>query len=225
MPRLLELYTSIQGEGPRTGEPTQFVRFAGCNLRCPGWPCDTQHAIEPSLYRTNSRILTPQGIAEAIQPWPMNLCLTGGEPFIQKHTDLQELVQLVKAQGYTVEVFTNGTIEIPQWAFTDCQIMLDWKLPGSGEDLVMNSYRYENLGYLRRGSGVKFIVVDHFDLEAAYNTWLAYNEITEAQFWVGAAWGRISDEAIINFVLENRLPWRLNVQMHKHIWPADKQGV
>jgi len=68
--RLSELYTSIQGEGPRVGQPVQFMRFAGCNLRCPSWPCDTQHAIDAARYRHEWETVTPEELAGRVPAWP-----------------------------------------------------------------------------------------------------------------------------------------------------------
>jgi 7-carboxy-7-deazaguanine synthase len=137
--RLVEHYASVQGEGPRVGVPTQFVRFAGCNMRCPLWPCDTQHAIQPSIWRTNSRKVLAHELADAViamaeATGATNICLTGGEPFMQNNVELRTLVENLFYEGpYTIEAFTNGSFEWPTWALQHVFFILDWKLAGSGE--------------------------------------------------------------------------------------------
>lgn len=226
--KLLELYESIQGEGPRTGVPTTFVRFAGCNLRCPGWPCDTQHAIEPGIWRDFAVNQTPVKVSEGVSPLISNVCITGGEPLIQKAIEMEELVQELRADGHMIELFTNGTQPIPAYMHGNVNIMMDWKLTGSGEVLseAQKTTRVTNVRDLHPTDGIKFVVKNKEDLAEAFQVWANLRDTVVAQFWVGAVWGEITDQDIIKFVLNNRpLPWRLNVQQHKHIWPADMQGV
>src|SRR5215831_11620988 len=125
MMRLSEIYASLQGEGPRVGLPTIFVRFAGCNLRCPGWPCDTPYAIDPATSRKEWLTRTPHQIAEDISmviatSGATNICFTGGEPFLQPSEEFHKLLVelVVLAQGLTFEAFTNGTLEWPTWRCT-----------------------------------------------------------------------------------------------------------
>src|SRR3954453_11653509 len=119
--RLSEVYLSVQGEGPRVGLPTVFVRFAGCNLRCEGWACDTPFAIYPEMYRQDSVLLDPGDIADRIlqvaNPGTASICFTGGEPYLQNHDALFELVKILSQHYDQFEVFTNGTIVYPEWAF------------------------------------------------------------------------------------------------------------
>lgn len=227
--KLLELYTSVQGEGPHTSEPTQFVRFAGCNLRCPGWPCDTQHAIHPKLYKDVAENLTgAQIVRERLADWPKHICLTGGEPFIQKEIELEEFVQEARAAGYTIECFTNGTQLIPNWTLGRVRFMMDWKLSNSGE--VMDRYRdarMANAVRLNKHDGIKFVVATPGCLDEAATVYAGLiQQGVEAQIWIGAVWNRgLSDAAIVDYIMTHKLPWNLNIQTHKYIWHPDKQGV
>lgn len=227
---LSELYTSIQGEGPNVGQPTQFVRFAGCNLRCPGWPCDTEHAINPSIWRREAERLKPEQLVDKLALWPRALTLTGGEPFMQDIEELEEFFWETLSRGYTTDVFTNGTFEFPEWAIAHCTIIFDWKLGGSGESHRNNTIRNNNLERLDRRHAVKFTVKDINDLEEAryyYETWQGKSHfpLPFQIFFVGGVWGQIADVEIIEFVEKHQLPWRLNVQLHKHIWKAEERGV
>ena len=114
MLRTVEIYHSYQGEGPQTGKPTTFVRFAGCNLKCPAWPCDTQHAIDPKLFRDKQTFWkdTPSLIDEILSFKCENVCLTGGEVFLQPQVELTHLVMHLKGEGAFVECFTHGTLVI-----------------------------------------------------------------------------------------------------------------
>jgi 7-carboxy-7-deazaguanine synthase len=225
---LLELYTSVQGEGPRTGQPTTFVRFAGCNMRCPGWPCDTQHAIEPELWKPLHTKLSAQGVADRVPAWPLNICLTGGEPLIQSAGEMQTLVEALWDAGHTVEMFTNGSRPLPSWAHGRVRFMMDWKLPGSGEGETKREQRLANAKNLHPLDGIKFVCVDQADVDAAAQTWydLVMHYEVMAQFWIAKAWGRdLTDEFLVDYIVEKKLPWNLNVQVHKTIWDPDKKGV
>jgi 7-carboxy-7-deazaguanine synthase len=226
--RLSELYTSVQCEGPNTGRMVQFVRFAGCNMRCPGWPCDTQHAIDPKLFMAEggSQSVTPDALLEMVQaagPW--DLCLTGGEPFLQREAELQEFVQRARRLGYKVECFSNGSFPYPGWAISDIQFIMDWKLEGSGEAGTAIQVRRENASRLKRTDAIKFVVVDETDMEEAVVVWNSLRQETLAQFWMGAAWDRISTDEVIEFVQKNKLPFNINVQVHKMLWNPDARGV
>lgn len=236
MLRLSEIYTSVQGEGPRTGQPTIFVRFAGCNMRCPGWPCDTQHAIDPAIWRYQSEKLQPSDLGRQIESLAFNkgarnICLTGGEPFMQNHDDLYDMIKYLTPPKpwCTFEVFTNGSYKFPEWTKEpeiDMHFNMDWKLVGSGEAQTALDIRYENALWLKKTDGIKFVVKNYKDLLEAR---LIYETLRDrgckAQFWVGAVWGEITDAAIVDFIQEWKVSWNLNVQVHKYIWNADERGV
>lgn len=227
--RISEIYTSIQGEGPRTGEQTIFVRFAGCNLRCPGWPCDTPHAIFPELYRNEWESYSVEDLVEKIAKVDsgrhMNICFTGGEPFLQNHEAFQELV-LHLWETHTLEVFTNGTIEYPVWAFEFLYFIMDWKLPGSGED-PHNKVRLMNLARLQPGDAIKFVCADRADYDLALGLWLTHVRgftPNELLVYAGPVWGKLEAKDLVEWILEDKLPWLLNIQMHNYIWPVNERA-
>ncbi len=226
--KVLEHYTSVQGEGPRTGTLTQFVRFAGCNMRCPGWPCDTQHAIQPELYRGKYEEMSPAALAMAIMTQyereaAKNVCFTGGEPFMQKQDELLEVIASLSTYSY--EFFTNGSFLIPNLP-DRAIVMMDWKLAGSGEAKNHRETRFENAYNLRSCDGIKFVVKDYRDLAEAVDVYTELKTVgCNAQFWVGSAWSEIHESFLVEWLKGSRMPWKLNVQVHKYIWPADKIGV
>lgn len=235
--RLSEIYRSVQGEGPRVGLPTTFVRFAGCNLRCPGWPCDTQHAIDPGLYRHEWKQVQPVGLADEIllmTPAGGNVCLTGGEPFLQPAQEMVFLIRNLGLGGCTVECFSNGTLEIPQDVFEDVEFIFDWKLPGSGETAVnanvfeTNLHRAFESCYGLDRHAIKFTVADFADFEEATERWKTLKRRlkgNEPITFVAPVWGAVEPKELVGWLLDTGLPWRLNLQVHKMIWPEDMRGT
>ena len=224
--RLSEIYTSVQGEGPNTGHPIQFVRFGGCNMRCPGWPCDTVFAIDPKFADTWDSV-TAEQVFSRLWMNPHRICITGGEPLTQRSSEMDDFVKLCLTDGFSIDLFTNGSMILPHWVFNArVTVVMDWKLEGSGEGQTGYPNRVANAKVLHRKDAIKFVVVDRQDLhEAARVTRDFAMADVQASLWVGAAWGRITPEEVIDFILEENLPWRLNVQTHKYIWKPDERGV
>lgn len=229
--RLNEHYTSIQGEGPNTGKLTQFVRFSGCNMRCPGWPCDTQHAILPELYRGDPK-LDPEVLAfdcvnKALSTGASHVCITGGEPFMQDSAHLGTLVKTLLRHGVTVDIFTNGSFDFPMWITeAGVTVVMDWKLPGSGEAATRVETRAENLQLLGPKDAVKFVVKDQHDLDHIKKLIEAGVTNARCQIWIGRVWeSELTNDDLIKFLNDNALPWSLNVQMHKYLWPDIERGI
>lgn len=235
--RISEIYTSVQGEGPRTGTPTQFVRMGGCNLRCPLWPCDSQFAIDPILYRHEWRQVTPEKLLDGgdIETWPKNICLTGGEPFLQPYSELEELVRGLTNRGYKVECFSNGTLLYPPWATKLISFIMDWKLTGAGDDLSKyTKVRFKNLKQLGTKDALKFTVASREDFDEAINFYMTYvmtGKGTRAGMraplttYVGAVWGKVEEKELAEWLLKEHLPLRMNVQLHNHIWDRTQRGI
>jgi 7-carboxy-7-deazaguanine synthase len=226
--RLSEHFVSPQGEGPRTGILTQFVRFAGCNMRCPGWPCDTQYAIDPAIWRHDSYKRDPDALAADVlaqtkETGSVMVNLTGGEPFMQDHDLLEQFIARLDG-SYTIECFSNGSYLYPYWAIQRINFVLDWKLGGSGEADTAWENRYTNVKQLWAKDSVKFVVASIEDLHEARKIWNGIHEHTAAEFWVGAAWAKYENADIVEFVKEFKLPWRLNVQLHNYVYEPQERG-
>ena len=239
MLRVSEVYPSVQGEGPRVGSPTIFVRFAGCNLRCPGWPCDTPHAIDPRKYRNEWRLLDTYSVTELVcaeGPSGANICFTGGEPFLQPSNDLEELIERLSDRGFTIfEIFTNGTRPFPYWTSELAYIIMDWKLPGSGEEAEdLLAERHSNVMGLGPEDVIKFTVKDHKDLSRASWTWSELQarfrqaDRIEAEWpkvFCGPVWGKMDAADVADWILEHEPSWRLNLQTHNIIWDRNQRGI
>jgi organic radical activating enzyme len=183
------------------------------------------------LYKNDPRP-DPNEIVEAANVLRGNtganrICITGGEPFLQDNVLLRAVVTYLTRDGFTVDLFTNGTLPFDTWVVSPkVTVCMDWKLAGSGEGSVAIDKRVENYTILRQKDAVKFIVKNNDDLWEAVNVFkylMTVNE--EPRFYVGAVWGNISDAEIVDFIMQHQLPWWLNVQVHKHVWEETTRGV
>jgi 7-carboxy-7-deazaguanine synthase len=234
--RVSEIYPSVQGEGPRTGQTTVFLRFGGCNLRCPGWPCDTQHAIQPE-YRKDWAVWDSIDLANKVDEVAYNagahlITLTGGEPFLQPKAALHEMCDNLWGRGYEIEAFTNGTLLYPTWAMDNISMIVDWKMPGSGESSLLPQ-RIDNLQKMSERQkaptvehAVKFVCKDWIDVGEAVKLYMQYKDtIFDVRWYYGRVWDSVLSNAdLVEFVMENQLPWSLNVQLHNYIWDPQERG-
>jgi 7-carboxy-7-deazaguanine synthase len=229
MLRVTEVYLSTQGEGPNVGDRTVFVRFAGCNLRCPLWPCDTPFAIYPEQYRNTWIRMDAEQLVSRVQQVTnrdkgVRVCFTGGEPMIQHTDSLMELIYRLKSLGYEMEMFTNGTLLYPVELLKEVRVVMDWKLPGSGED-PFNRERIANLKNLDWRQSIKFVCADKTDYAEAAAIWDKYIVgTTDARVYYGVAWGKLDAKELVAWVLEDQLPWTLNIQVHNLIWDPKERG-
>ena len=243
MLRLLEHYTSVQGECDFAGMPTQFVRFAGCNLKCAGWPCDTPYAIFPKLYLPEQKLvpvrdpgrdnLMHEIIERADETGAGNICLTGGEPMLQPFNDILDLILGLVALPHrikSVEMFSNGTLLYATDIMRFCSIRMDWKLPGSHEDQSGSGWdnriqNYHQMAEWKRHT-IKFTIKDQNDFETAMAIYDKYAMDTwPGSIYAGPVWNSEFTAAdIADGILANKLPWKLNIQAHNYIWPAQERG-
>lgn len=232
--RISEIYASIQGEGPRTGMGTIFLRFGGCNLRCPGWPCDTIFAIDPKFRNEWTKRSTSDTAAEVFDLADdrniANVCLTGGEPFLQPHDELKDIVDFLIENDINVEAFSNGQIAYPDWAFNQVDFVMDWKLNGSGNPATGSdetlALQKGNIAQLKPTDGVKLVIKHMDDFKQAREVWMDYHNITAAQWWAGVVWeGSFREADLVELIQKYELPWNLNVQTHKYLWKPEARGV
>jgi 7-carboxy-7-deazaguanine synthase len=232
MLRLLEHYTSTQGEGPQVGVMSQFVRFAGCNLRCPLWPCDSQFAINPRLFEHEYINVTPEELTNRIRRMEgaagaRNIVFTGGEPFLQKKADLLQTMIELEGEGFTFEAFTNGTLPfLTEMLARGLQPVMDWKLPGSGEG-APSVIRLSNLKMMKEyyAGVIKFTIADRADYDAAIDIWRNYLSDGYLPVYAGPVWDKLKAEQLVGWIKQNRLPWILNVQVHNYVFGAHTRGT
>lgn len=219
--QVAEIFTSINGEGTRAGEPAVFVRFKGCNLRC-GY-CDTMWANEAGC---PCREMSPSEIHEYIKETGIrDVTLTGGEPLLQK--SMPELLELLlEDETLSIEIETNGAVDIEP--FTDINgkrplFTLDYKTPSSGCEESMKLSNYE---YLLPDDTVKFVSGSREDLEKALYIIKKYNLTARCHTYISPVFGQIDPAEIVDFMIKNKMNGtRLQIQIHKVIWDPDRRGV
>ena len=211
--RIHEIYASIQGESTFAGLPCTFVRLSRCNLRC-RW-CDTPQAFEGGTSMKRSEVLE-----RALAHGTPLVELTGGEPLLQAGA-IPLLRELCDA-GRTVLLETSGERDI---SGVDPRVhrIMDLKAPGSDES---HRNRWENVGHLTQRDEVKIVLADRADYEWAKNVIAEHDLATRVrQVLVSPVWGELAPKDLVAWVLDDGLPVRVQIQMHKVIWDADTQGV
>lgn len=215
--KVIEKFLSINGEGIKSGELAVFIRFQGCNLRCPY--CDTKYSYINPKYQE----LEVEEIIDYIKSTNVyNVTLTGGEPLIQP--DVDKLINELSNLGYRVELETNGSVDISKYVgLNGVSFTLDYKGPSS---LMEDKMNLENYKYLGKNDVVKFVCGSDLDLLKAKEIILKYhlNEYTNP--FISPMFGEIELEKIVDFMKDNNLNGvRLQLQIHKIIWDKDKRGV
>ena len=208
-----EIYESVQGESTFAGVPCAFVRLTGCNLRC-SW-CDTEKAFYGGTRMNRSEVLE-----KALAFGTPLVELTGGEPLLQPGT-IPLLRELCDA-GRTVLIETSGEADVSQ---VDARVhkIMDLKAPSSGES---HRNRWENLGHIGNTDEIKFVLKDRADYDWMKATISSRNlPALGCALLVSPVWGSLDPKDLVKWLLEDKLPVRLNMQIHKVVWGATAQGV
>ena len=213
--RIAELFASIQGESTYAGRPCFFIRLSGCPYRCSY--CDTLFAQDFAYGREYS---IDEIIKEVKKSGLMLVEVTGGEPLAQPDTPL--LVNALLEAGFEVMLETNGGFDIKPIS-AKVKRILDCKLPSSK---MADKNLYANYQQLTEHDEVKFVVGSREDYEFALNIVRQYDLAAKtANLLVSPVWGTVAFEKIVEWILQDNAPFRFQLQMHKIIWGADKQGV
>jgi 7-carboxy-7-deazaguanine synthase len=210
--KICEIFASIQGESSYAGLPCIFVRLTGCNLRCTY--CDTVYAYEEGVEMNADQILDEVG-KQGLQL----VEITGGEPLLQK--DVLSLISRLLDLGYKVLIETNGTVDIKD-VDERAIIIMDVKTPGSG---MTDSLNTENLGRLKKGDELKFVITDRPDYDWAVSLIGKYGLAERCAILFSPSFGAIEASDLAQWIVRDRLPVRFNLQLHKHIFPKDERGV
>ncbi len=229
---ITEIFKSVQGEGTRAGLPCVFVRLTGCNLRCT-W-CDTAYAFHGGTKMTVDEVL--HRVAELsgkrsktgnVRPAIPLVELTGGEPLLQE--EIYPLAEKLLAAGHTVLIETSGERFIGRLPGAVIKIV-DVKCPDSGE---ADTFQMDNLAALGPEDEVKFVLATRRDYEFARD-FTARHRLAERVRQVlfspvskdpGGKWPELSARTVSEWLLEDALPVRLSLQLHKFIWDPAARGV
>lgn len=208
-----EIFFSIQGESSHAGRPCVFVRLTGCDLRC-HW-CDTPYAFDEGR-----RISVEQVVAEVEAHGCTLVEITGGEPLLQP--DVYPLMDRLLASGKTVLLETGGHIDISRVPSAVIKVV-DVKCPGSGESERAD---LANLRRLAAHDEVKFVIRDRQDYEFARRV-VAEHRLADrcVAVLMSPVHRVLQPQQLAEWVLTDRLPVRVQVQLHKYIWGDDVRGV
>jgi len=226
---ITEIFKSIQGEGTRAGLPCIFVRLTGCNLRCT-W-CDTAYAfhggqkvaVDEVMERVESLNRRPDGSAAGVSL----VELTGGEPLLQE--EIYPLAERLLAAGYTVMIETSGERFIGRLPKEVIKIV-DVKCPDSGET---DTFEPRNLEELGANDEVKFVISSRKDYEFAREFSREHRlgeRVREVLFSPvhddpNGKWKGLEPRELVEWMLEDGLPVRLGLQLHKIVWDPAMRGV
>lgn len=203
--RVTEIFYSLQGETNTSGLPTVFVRLTGCPLRCTY--CDTEYAFTGGSWMTIDQIL--QTVADYS---PQYVCVTGGEPLAQPNC--KSLLAQLCDNDYIVSIETSGAMEI---SGTDPRVarVLDLKTPASGE---VQRNRLGNIDELRDTDSVKFVICDRGDYDWSCGLLSKYDLASRCEVLFSPSHEQLQANTLADWILEDRLPVRLQIQLHKYLW-------
>lgn len=209
---MTEIYPSIQGESTHAGKPCVFVRLTGCNLRCT-W-CDSVFTFTGGQWRALDEV-----VEEAHAFGIHTVELTGGEPLLQPAAI--PLMQQLLERGHEVLLETSGSLSIA--AVPDgVHVILDLKPPDSGE---VERNLWENLPLLQRHHEVKFVIASRRDYEWSRDVLREHALAERCTVLFSPAWGKVPLADLASWILEDRLPVRFQVQLHKVVWDPEARGV
>jgi 7-carboxy-7-deazaguanine synthase len=218
--QVTEIFRSIQGESTYAGMPCIFVRLTGCNLRCV-W-CDTAYAFHGGKSMSVEEVMDAvRNLSERDGNRLLNLVeVTGGEPLLQK--DALPLIDRLLERNYRVLIETSGERDISQLPAPVVRVV-DVKCPGSGEG---GTFRMENLASLAPRDQLKFVLADRQDYEWAREFLKEHRlqDKVEAVIF-SPVFGGLESRLLAAWILEDGLPVRLGLQLHKFIWDPETKGV
>jgi 7-carboxy-7-deazaguanine synthase len=213
MLKINEIYHSIQGESTSTGRPCVFIRLTYCNLRCTY--CDTEYAFY------DGKDLSVQQVIDEVEKYKCKFVeITGGEPLVQMEECL-ELMNSLCDLGFEVMLETGGSLPIEDIDHR-VKIIMDLKCPSSGME---RKNFYDNLKYLKTTDELKFVIGNREDYEWTKSILDKYNFYGKCLILFSVVFGELEPVELVNWILEDKLDVRFQMQMHKFIWDPETKGV
>ena len=203
--KINEIFFSLQGETSRAGLPTVFVRLTGCPLRCSY--CDTEYAFH------DGKTLELGALLAEVAKYPTRyVTVTGGEPLAQKHCIA--LLEALCDAGYSVSLETGGALDISK---VDSRVsrIVDIKTPGSMEE---QKNLWSNLDFLNQRDEIKFVLMDRADYEWAKRVFEERKLSSISPVLFSPVQGKLSSKDLAEWILEDGLHVRMQIQLHKLIW-------
>jgi 7-carboxy-7-deazaguanine synthase len=210
--RITEVYASVQGESTHVGKPCVFVRLTGCNLRCT-W-CDSAFTFTGGTHREVDAV-----VAEAHAFGIHTVEVTGGEPLVQRAAI--PLMERLLALGHEVLLETSGSRSIEDVPAA-VHVIMDLKPPDSGE---ARANLWSNLELLRPHHEVKIVVASRDDYRWARDAIAEHDLTARCPVLISPVWGMVDPKDLAEWMVADRSRARMQVQLHKVVWPADARGV
>ena len=212
MLKVNEIYFSIQGESSKAGLPCVFVRLTYCNLRCTY--CDTEYAFYEGKDYTIEQILTE------VKKYQCKLVeVTGGEPLVQE--ECNELMKILCDDGYDVMLETGGSLPLKN-VDSRVKIIMDLKCPSSG---MIKKNLYENIDSIKSTDEIKFVIGSREDYEWCKEIIKKYDLTNKCDVLFSVVFGELEPVMLVDWILEDKLKVRFQLQMHKFIWDPAAKGV
>ena len=212
MLRVNEIYHSIQGESSKSGLPCVFVRLTYCNLRCTY--CDTEYAFYEGEDKSIEKILNE------VKKYNCKLVeVTGGEPLVQKET--LELMKRLCNEGFDVMLETGGSLPIKD-IDERVLIIMDLKCPSSKME---KKNLYENINFLKPTDELKFVIGNREDYDWSKKIISEYDLKDKSKILFSVVFGELEPVSLVNWIIEDKLDVRYQLQMHKYIWHPETKGV
>lgn len=211
--KVCEIFASIQGESSYVGLPCVFIRLSGCNLRCSY--CDTSYSYDEGTE------ISEEEIYKKIKNFGIGLIeITGGEPLLQSNAVLPFIDTLIK-DGLKVLIETNGSLDIKS-VNPQAVIIMDIKTPGSG---MHERMLLENLDFIKKDDEIKFVLTNRKDYEWARKFIETYKLLNRCKVLFSPTYKLLPPNLLAHWIIEDKLPVRLNIQLHKYIFGEDLRGV
>ena len=212
MLKVNEIYHSIQGESTNTGLPCVFIRLTGCNLRCTY--CDTEYAFFDGKEKSIDEII------DDVKKYNCKLVeVTGGEPLMQDESI--ELMKKLCDEDFDVMLETAGNMPIKD-VDDRVKIIMDLKCPSSG---MMDKNLYENVDHLKKEDEVKFVIGNRKDYDWMKEIIGKYDLQNKCTLLASVVFGTLEPLTLVNWILEDKLDVRFQLQIHKFIWHPETKGV
>lgn len=210
--KINEIFYSIQGESSMAGLPCIFIRLTYCNLRCSY--CDTEYAFYEGTDYAIEEILTE------IKKYNCNLVeVTGGEPLVQK--EVLPLMKILCDSGYDVLIETGGSLSIKE-VDQRVKVIMDFKCPSSK---MAEKNLFENINYLKKNDEVKFVIGNREDYDWSKNVIDKYQLTEKCAVLFSNVFSELEPVQLAEWILNDNLKVRFQIQMHKYIWSPTKRGV
>jgi 7-carboxy-7-deazaguanine synthase len=209
--KIFEIFYSLQGESSRVGLPTIFIRLSGCPMR--GHYCDTAYAFH------GGSMMTVDEIIKTIKKYDTRyVTVTGGEPLAQK--EVLSLLKVLADQNYEVSLETGGGLSIKE-VDPRIKIILDIKTPESGEE---KKNHWDNLNLIHSKDEIKFVLCSREDYDWAKKILHQYKLTEKCDVLFSPVYQKLNTTDLGNWILEDQLPVRMQIQLHKLLW-GEKPGV